>query len=234
MKYLLFLLLTSLTLTAETLSNESELGFILSSGNSSSQTLAIKQLNNYIWSENTLKFNGRLLTAQSQKAGGETARYFGLGLRYERALVGNFSAYLGEQFESDVFANFYRRWSTDAGGKYLLLNLENTTGSIELGYRFIYEDRILAPNVYNSHNFRAYTEWNHKFNKGVSAKFWLEFLDNFADLGNFRINTELSLSVALTEIFAFKTGYLINYNNIPANGALALDTLFTTALVAKF
>jgi putative salt-induced outer membrane protein YdiY len=49
------------------------------------------------------------------------------------------------------------------------------------------------------------------------------------------MNSELSISAALNNVFSMKTGYLLRYDNLPNPGAFAkTDTLLTTALVAKF
>jgi len=48
-------------------------------------------------------------------------------------------------------------------------------------------------------------------------------------------NGELSLSAALSSVFAMKTGILLRYNHLPpVASAQKADTTFTTALTAKF
>jgi putative salt-induced outer membrane protein len=63
---------------------------------------------------------------------------------------------------------------------------------------------------------------------------WTEFLYNFSNSTDYRVNAEPSLSVILTDVFSLKLAYLINYRNLPAvAGKKQLDTLYTTSLVAK-
>ncbi len=211
--------------------NESELGVVLSTGNSKTRTFNAKQLNSYEWSQNTVRFNGRFLGSTSKDQ--EVARLFSFGLRYERALVEKLSAYVGELFESDVFSGYDRRWSTDVGARYNLIKDETTTWAAELGYRYIAEHRTTPSSQLNTHNVRIFTEASQQLRKGLDVKAWIEFLRSLDNANIYKLNSELALSVLLNEVFSLKTGFLVQYNNFPAPGAAYTDTLFSTALVAK-
>ena len=73
------------------------------------------------------------------------------------------------------------------------------------------------------------------FTKTFTIKWWIEFLPNITTSEAYQLNTELSGSAAISEMFSMKAGYLIKYNNQPPVGAIyKTDSMFTTALVAKF
>jgi putative salt-induced outer membrane protein YdiY len=82
---------------------------------------------------------------------------------------------------------------------------------------------------------RAYTEVTKNWTESVSTKFDFEYLPNLTIASDYQMNGELSISAALNNVFSVKSGYMLRYDNLLNPGASAkTDTLFTTALVAKF
>lgn len=233
MKLLLAIVLLSMSLVAHAqLTNESELGIASANGNTKTQTYTFKQLNDYKWEKNVLSFKSRYLNARAN--GIETARYFMLGLRYEKELSNHFGLFAGETFEKDKFAGIDVRLMTDAGGKYRFIDSDMTKFFSELGYRYMHEERLDDSFAFSNYG-RIYTEWEHKWNLNFSTKYWAEYLPNISDPKDWQFNTELSLAAVLNSIFSLKSGILLRYDKLPAPGIVYnTDTLFTTALVAKF
>jgi putative salt-induced outer membrane protein len=214
------------------LTNESELGIAAANGNTKTQTFQAKQTNEYKTGKDTFGLKSRYLNAKAN--GEETARYFMVGLRFERQLHDKLSAYTGEMLEKDRFANIDKRLATDLGAKYKYIDSENNKFFSELGYRYLHEDRINDSHAYSSLG-RLYTEWERKWNENYSTRYWFEYMPNFTDPKDWLFNSEISLSAMLNETFSLKTGFLLRYDHFPAPGILyKTDTLFTTALVAKF
>jgi putative salt-induced outer membrane protein len=214
------------------LTNETEAGLASATGNTRTKTINYKQLNTYTWRDNVLRFNSRYLNASANSV--ETARFFEGGLRYERRLTKNFNMFIGELYQSDKFAGIQNRYISDLGGKYFLLQSDETKLFSELGYRHMKEERYSDTSVTSSYG-RFYTEWENKWNENFATKYWVEYLPNFTEAKDWQANTEFSLSAILTKVFSLKTGVLIRYDHSPAPGiAYKEDTLFTTALVAKF
>lgn len=239
MKYFLILaLITSAAAHAQEttstykITNESELGVIVISGNSESESYSAKQLNSLVWTENTFKSELRALKTISRAQ--ETANNWLAGLRYERALNEKFSGFIGFSLEGDFFAGFYNRRNTDIGAKYFLTKTDQTTWFLEGGYRFIHEERIIKPNTY-ANSARFYSELENKWSTTVSSKLWAEYLPDLKDSKAYFINTEGSISAAFNSVFSFKTSYLVKYVNKPATTSTKYtDTQLTSSLVAKF
>lgn len=211
--------------------NESELGIVITRGNTQTDTINAKQLNSYQWTKNLLRFNGGYL--RSKTRGIESARAWSLGLRYERAVATRFSLFLAQAIESDRFAGYTQRLNTDLGGKYQLLKTEELSWLAEAGYRLQVEERTNGSRK-NSNFARLYTEAENQFNKSVSGKFWAEYLPNFTDSRAYLVNAEASLTASLTSIFSARTGYLWKFQNQPASAAKKTDMVYTASLVAKF
>ena len=236
---LIFLLVTALfgsfsfaEVSQQGFSDESELGVILTGGNTRTQSLNAKQQNLYGFEKNLLKFNGRYLRSTNQ--GVENGRNWSLGLRYERELAEMLAIFLGQNIESDVFAGIQQRYNTDLGAKYSVFKTENFKWFFEGGYRYTIENKTDMTQKKSNYG-RLYTEAEKAFNKEVSTKLWLEYLPNFTTSSDYQINTELSFLAQLNAVLSMKLGYMIRFDNVLNAGVqYKTDSIFTTALVAKF
>lgn len=214
------------------ITNESEAGVALASGNTKSKNYNVKQANAYKFDANVLKFNARFLNSFANDV--ESARYLFGSLRYERELSDKLSVYLSQGFESDKFAGYYLRELSDIGLKYNIIKEEMFYWLAEAGYRYTNEKLNNGTHDYKN-SLRAYTEVEKKWNPSVSSKYFLEYLPSIQESKDYQINTELSVSAALTNVFSIKSAYLLRYDHLPApTSTTKTDTLLTTALVAKF
>lgn len=210
---------------------EGEAGIVLTSGNTETSTVSVKDTNEYVWTEDKVAFNANFL--KSSNRGIEQAYQWGLGVRYERKLNDGFSIFLGQLLQSDKYQNINQRYGTDVGGKYTFQKTDTFNWFSEFGYRFTREN---YPYGFKNINFlRAYHEVENAWNKNFSVKWWFEYLPNLTVWKAYQFNSELSISTVLTDIFSLKTGYLVRYYNEPPVGvAQKTDTTFTTSIVAKF
>ena len=212
--------------------NDSELGVVLTSGNSRAQSINFKQDDRYTWALDKVIGSYRYLSNSSN--GAETARVWDGSVRYERVLTDSFSAYVAEGIEGDPYSGYDRRFNSDIGGKYSILKTKTLVWSGELGYRYTAEYRTTPPNLYSSFG-RVYSEVNEDWTPTSSTKLWVEYLPNFSHPKSYLFNSEISLTTVLTTIISIKLGYLLKYNAAPATGITQkADTFFTTSLVAKF
>ncbi len=234
MKCLAFLLSTMLfsQVFAADFTNESEAGVAVANGNTKSQTYNLKQENSLKFDANVFKFKARFLNTYSNND--ESARYILGSLRYERELNEKFSLFVEEGLESDKFAGFELRHNNDLGAKYNITKVENFYWFVEAGYRYVNEKLNNGSHVYKN-SLRGYTETEKKWTETISTKYFLEYIPNLKEGKDYQINTELSVSAALSTMFSIKTAFLLRYDHLPAPGTTTkTETLLTTALVAKF
>jgi putative salt-induced outer membrane protein len=234
MKWFFLAMVASLlqSAVAADFTNESEAGVAVASGNTKSKNYNVKQANSYKFDNNVLKFDGRFLNAFANDT--ESARYLLGQIRYERILNELFSAYVSQALESDKFAGYDLRHVSDLGGQYNLYKLPMFYWLFEAGYRYTKEKEVNGSHQYKN-SLRTYTEAEKKWNANTSTKYYIEYVPNLKHGKDYQINTELSVSAALSSVFSIKTAYLLRYDHEPAVGATQkTDTLLTTALVAKF
>ncbi len=226
-----FVLFVSLNQAQAQIKNESAAGAVITTGNAQTLSISLKQRTDYAWDKNLVRAFGGYLSASNR--GVRTAYNWNLGVRYERELNDAFSLFVGERVDSDIYQNLLQRYSTDLGAKYFFQKTEELKWFSELGYRFSREN---YPYGFRNFNFiRVYNEVELSFTKFNALKWWIEYLPNITEWAAYQLNSEVSFSAALSEIFAIKTGYLVRYYNQPPAGTVyKTDTNFTTSLVAKF
>lgn len=214
-------------------SHESEASVVKVSGNTTSDSYSAKQKTSYTFDMNVLTAAARYL--QTKAGGIETARQWEGSLRYERELSDKWAIFVQHGAESDTYAGYTQRDSTDLGGKYFFTKTEPETFFSEAGLR--YQKMLLSSTGDTTYSTigRLYLEYSKEINEAVSGKLWVEYLPNFKESEAYLINYEPSLSVMMSQVFSLKVAYLVKYHNkviIPTEKKE--DTTFTTALVAKF
>lgn len=209
---------------------ESDLGSTFSSGNTRTENVTAKTSNKYRFDANVVSLAGRYL--RTKDAGNETARYWDAEVRYARDISAWHAAYIGVKGESDPYAGYVQRDSSDIGLRSILTNEETFHWFAEVGFRHSKTHNVDS-DVYD--NFvRIYTEASKDLSKTASAKVWVEHLPNLRDDAAYLTNTEVSVTMVVTEILSLKTAYLTKYQNAPPAGFQRTDSTFITALVAKY
>ena len=213
-------------------SHESEVNIVLTSGNSQTETYGGKQTTSYKFDLNTLAAKAKYV--QTRDSGTEKAKSWEASLRYEREFTSSVSGFISQLAESDLFAGFIQRNSTDLGAKYFIVKNESDELFSEFGYRYSFEDKNDPASDVLRQILRLAGQWTRKWSAGVSSQLIAEYLHNTKEAEDYLANGEASLSTSLSDIFSFKTGYSLKYQNKPLGGRKLTDTVFTTALVAKF
>jgi putative salt-induced outer membrane protein len=210
---------------------EAEAGAIVISGNSNSESYAIKGKTSYTQERNIYSAFGHYIEARAD--GTESAHNWDLGVRYDRELFERFTVYVGQKGEGDPFAGYIQRDSTDVGVHYDFVKHDTTFWAGEVGLR--YSKTIPTVGTYQYGTFgRLYTEFGQAFDKTLSYKLWAEYLPNLSDSAGWMSNGEASLSIMLNQIFSLRLGYLVQYQNEPPGNGKYTTTTTTINLVAKF
>ncbi len=235
-------LLLSLPLAAQEGSSErpwtqeTEAGLVSATGNTRSQSYLIKNSSSYKFDKFLAKLNGSYLSNETSDntTNVTTANEkWDAELKLERELSNRFSTFVAQGAESDKESGIDRRYNSDIGGKYYIARSEGYYTFAELGYRYSTEEYVAAIANESFDIVRAYIESQKSWSPTLSSKFWIEYLPKLNDSDDFNINSELSVQARLDNVFSVKTAYLVKFDNIPA-AIYKTDTLFSTALIAKF
>ena len=226
------LLLSAPVFGADALESETSLGVAVTTGNSRSSTVHLSQLTGQEWGKNRIRATGRYL--RSSQSDLESAKSWGLGLRYDRRLEDRLSIFGAQTLESDRFAAYLQRYNTDVGAGILIYQWDQITWEGEGGYRYMFENRLDESQI-DYHSLRMASQVLASFNPRVTGRLWLEFMPNLTVAENWLLNAEASLISSMSERLSLRLGYGIRFDHQPNPGARqTTDTVFTTSLVAQW
>jgi putative salt-induced outer membrane protein len=236
MKLNLTLLLASLLFSFSAYAefhSEDEVSTVQTGGNTDLKTYLLKSKNSYQWTNHVFGVNGSYTYGESSKL--RSAERWDAMARFDRALDESLGVYLSEMIEANRFAGIERRYNSDLGLKYTLLQTETNTTAVELGYRYSIEKRKeLNSSDLKDSKGRAFGKTEHKFNTNVSFQLAAEYLPNFSRSEDYLMNLDASTSVVLNQTFSLKISYLWSYDNLPAALKGKHDYTLSTGLLAKF
>jgi len=211
--------------------NDTEFSFVSTNGNSKTSTTAGKNTFLYNWSKPVLEliFGG----FGSQNRNETTAeKYYG-SEKFSYKLTDRNYAFQKFAWDKDRFAGIRNRYDNNAGlGRELVKSKRHLLVG-ELGGGYIVEERVNEPtNSFTSG--RAYSKYEYVVSP--TSKFFqdVEYLGNFDDTSDFRVNTETALMATLTTHFMLKVSYKWNHVGKPPAGYVRNDTTTGVALLAQY
>ena len=219
----------------KTFKGESEASALIINGNVNSESYSAKTMNTYAVSEMDLaSIFGRYI--RSVASGLENAKAWEAGLRYERIFTKDLlSGFVQHKAEHDPYNGiFIQRDSTDIGVKYYFAKNDVLEWVGELGPRIqnTYIDSTLPRDV--TVFVRMFTQADYKVSATTSTRLWVEHLANLKNPSQYQTNAELSLAVAMNNIFSLKTAYLFKRDESIVASLKKDSSTWTTALVAKY
>ncbi len=221
-------------------SNDTEVGVTTTGGNAITDSYTVKQISEYKFEDKFVRGTGDFFYADSRDPNTNqtvvTAFKWDVGARLEKRtpigpLAGSpFVAYL---LQSDIETGYLRQHNADAGTHWILLQDKNIQLFSELGYRYTQQDNTdgTKNRIYAA---RIYFEAVRPIASRSSFRAWVEYMPCLYAWTNWRLNAEASVTSAIDDTFSLKAAYDWYYMSPPVSGKIALDTQFTTSIVAKF
>lgn len=214
-------------------SDQAELSFVETSGNSDTSTLSFKN-------ELKIKFTDQLSgtwklgALSAQNDGVRTAESFYTELRGDYLLTERFYVYLNTGWAKDNFAGLDSRIYAGPGAGYKILLGPKHFLASEAGLNYMSEEYtndteedFLAGRLFGKYEF-AFNETN-KFSQS------LEYLLNFDESEDYNIISETAVTSALSTNYSLKVSYTVKYDHMPVPDTLDdTDTIMAVALVANF
>lgn len=214
-------------------SDQAELSYVETGGNSETSTLSFKNELKVKFSE---KFSG------SWKAGAlsgkndniRNAESYYTVLRGDYLFTERFYGYLSGGWAKDTFAGLDSRiyGGTGCGYKFLagpkhLLSGEAGVNYTDEEYTNNTTDDFPAGRVFGKYEF-AFND-NNKFSQS------LEYLINFDESKDYNVISETAVTSALSTNYSLKVSYTVKYDHLPVPVTLDdTDTVLAAALVANF
>ena len=211
--------------------NNTEASVVSTNGNSKATTTSIKDTFNYKWTKTGLEINGAGLGSSSgnqvtaeQYLGNEKVTYNYTERNYVYQKFG---------WDKNRFAGIRNRWDTSAGIGRILLDFANDKLNGEVGGGYINEERSQAArNEFASG--RVYSKYVHTFSATAFFSQDAEYLHNFKNSDDYRLNTETALTAALSTHLSLKTSFVWNRLGKPAPGIGKDDTKVIAGLIITY
>ena len=208
-----------------------EVSYVSANGNSRSTTLALKDLFNYDWKKAALELEGSALKADD--AATTIAEQYYASEKTSFKMTDK--DYLFERFRWDRnrFAGIEHRYDMSAGIGRKILDLAKDKLSLELGGGYINEERTSSPrNEFG--DGRVYAKYIRTLSKTANFSQDIEYMANFKDNEDYRMNTESAVIASVTTHLSIKASFSWKRVNKPPTGFIKDDTFTSVALIVNY
>jgi len=225
-------------------SDEAELSFVNTSGNSETSTFAAKNLLKIKFTDN-LEGEWDITALKSQSTdkttdrNETTAERYSTNLKLSYLFTERFYSGLGAGWFRDELAGFQNRYYVGPLVGYKFLTGPKHLLKGELGLYYANEDYTTQKEVNNFEDKdflegRAFGLYEYAITEKTKFSQSLEYLYDFDDGDNYKANSLSALTVAISDIFSIKPSYEIRYvHQVPVD-IDTTDRILTVALVANF
>lgn len=212
--------------------DEAEVTYVATSGNTEVATLAGKNTLIFRFTEKT-KGTWKLGALYGKSDGTKNAERYSTEIRVDRTHADRLYSFGYGGWLQDRFAGFDARYDVGAGAGYRLVTGPKHFLLGEGGLTFNREEYtddtdsdFLGGRVYGMYEYH-FTEKN-RFTQS------LEWLPDFHESDNWKLNAETALLAALNNRLSLKTSYMVRYNNDPIGSLEKTDTILGASLVVNY
>lgn len=195
-----------------------DLGFVNASGNTSVTTLNLGDKFVVTSQDKRVIFSQTFNAVRSQTDGTKNAENYRAQLRLDYGLGGKFYLFGITGWDRNVFAGIARRFEETVGLSYKALALPNDDLTFEFGLSLFQQRNTIATLGSFDDNFTAGRLAGMYKRKLTGTSFLtqaLEFIPNFTDSEDFRLNSESALVAPISTKVGLKLGYSVRYDNLP-------------------
>lgn len=208
-----------------------EFSAVSTNGNSRATTTSAKNTFNYAWGKSVLDLIAGALGSSS----GHTVTAEQYNASEKIAYTYHNKDYVFESFgwDSNRFAGYYNRYNATAGLGRLLIETKTDTLATEIGPGYVNEERVNAPrNDFASG--RAYAKYMHVLSPTSTFSQDAEYIHDFSDRKDYRLNMETALVSSLTTHLSLKASFVWKRVGEPPLNVGKDDTTTSMALVVNY
>jgi len=215
-------------------SSKAEIGFVLTAGNSESQTLGFNDTTRRVWKKALLEIKAGALKVETTSDLGfaigtptdftvpevtaTTAENYYLGAKYDRDVTERWFWFVGAGWLRNEFAGIKDRTVVSAGMGNVWFDRDRFSFRTSYGVSNTdQKDVVKTPNVESRYfGLQLNSNLRKKFGKGSEYGNDFVFNASMADSDNWRWVMDQWVSTSLTELLALKVTLNWLYNNVPA------------------
>lgn len=208
-----------------------DLGYVQASGNSEVTTTSfnqkLTQQRGKLGLEQTFNF------VYGEQNGVVNTNFLRVGLRADYKLGNHFSAFATVAYDRNTFAGIQRRFEENLGLGWLALSAPKDSLQFEGGFSVTQQTSVDG----TENDFpagRAAATYRHHFSPTTYFAQAAEFLPNFKNPDDYRVNTESAVVAPISARVSLKVAYLIRYDNLPEPTFKTTDRVFVTGIQVTF
>jgi len=207
------------------------LSFVTASGNTDSETLSVSAEAIRKGEVNKLDLSAGIVYGTLEEE--ESSKYWYSKAKYDHDIYEKTYLFALTTLEGNELAGYHLRFGAFGGPGYRFLEGTHNL-SAEIGPGYIFEDRI-DDSDRSFFSGRVYSKYLYNITKKATFSQDIEYLIDFDDEDDYRVNAETALNFAITELISFKTSVKIQYVNKPPTEDIDKTDVFTsTSLVFTF
>jgi putative salt-induced outer membrane protein len=213
--------------------DEAEFLYVQTSGNTEVLTMSFRNMLEYRFSE-PLKGVWNISALKGDTDGEKTAERYYTDLRLDYLFTERLYAYGLGSWLKDEFAGYDSRYTIGPGGGYKLWIGPKHFLLAEAGLNYAREDYV-GPKTESFAEGRVFGKYEYAFTEKSRFSLGSEYLQDFSETDNYKLNTEAAIVSALSDNFSLKVSYEVRYQNRPIPEELEqTDTLFGAAIVVTY
>jgi putative salt-induced outer membrane protein len=214
-------------------SDEAELSFVDTGGNTDVVSLSAKNLLKYTFTDK-LEGAWKLGALYGETDGEKNAESYFTELRLDYLFTERFYSYASGGWVQDKFAGIDARYYLGPGVGYKFLAGPKHFFLGEAGLNYVTEE-YTDDTDQDYLQGRAFAKYEYAFTEKNRFSQSLEYLYDFDDSENYNVNSETALISALSDYLSLKASYVVKYDNKPVPETLKdTDTILGVTLVVNF
>jgi putative salt-induced outer membrane protein len=206
-----------------------DVGYVATSGNTSVQTLNLGD--KIVAKSGSMTMSQQFAVVNGRSKGQTVASNWRAALRVDAAVSKVLAVYTSLTYERNVFAGLSSRTSAVTGLSAEVIKTSADRLVVEGGVSLTAQRAVL--NKGSNLDFlggRAATAFQHHIGPRALLTQSIEFLPNFHQGEDLRINSESALLAPLTRQVGIKLSYVVRFDGLPTPGYLTTDRLFTSGI----
>jgi putative salt-induced outer membrane protein len=225
--------LSSFAAEEKAFSDEGELSYVQTDGNTEVTSLAAKNLAKYQFNERLLgSWKVGMVSAETYSV--KTAESYNTELRLDYQNTKRLYSFVYTGWQQNKFAGMDEQVGGGIGAGYKFLDGPSNFLVGELGATYV-SDTYIDMTEDDYAGARAFAKYVYAFTEKNKFSQSLEYLHNFDDSKKYFVNSETAITSALSGILSLKAAYLVNYANAPVPATLEKkDSTTTVALVVNY
>ena len=229
----IIVLVTESHATEKKWSDEAELAFVDTNGNTDITTLSAKNLLKYKLSEE-LQAEWKAGALYGETDGEKVAESYFSDLRLDYLFTNRLYSFAAAGWSRDRFIGIDARYYVGPGVGYKFLIGPKHFFLSELGLNYVHEEYTNDTDE-DYMMGRAFAKYEYAFTEKNRFSQSVEFLYDFEDGDNYNVISETALISALNDYLSLKSSYVVKYDNEPVPATLKeTDSVLSVTLVVNF